>query len=177
MHYILLALVGLSLIGGGIYYSQMGSMGTVSQDQAMGDAVDTSKPHVMEDGSIMSAEEHDMMLEIDAKNNTTVVDAGVYEVYAPEKIALANSGPVVLFFKASWCPSCQSVDRDILSNKQHIPSGVTILTVDYDNSQDLKKKYGVTYQHTFVQVDASGNLIKKWSGSATLAALVSSIKR
>ena len=31
---------------------------------------------------------------------------------------------------------------------------------------ELKKKYEVTYQHTFVQVDAQGNMIKKWSGGA-----------
>jgi hypothetical protein len=47
--------------------------------------------------------------------------------------------------------------------------------VDYDNSDELKKKYGVTYQHTLVQVDKDGNLIKKWSGSPTLTSLVKEV--
>ena len=57
-----------------------------------------------------------------------------------------------------------------------IPEDVHILVVDYDAAQDLKKKYAVTYQHTFVQVDAEGKLLKKWSGSPTLAALIAEIK-
>ncbi len=47
---------------------------------------------------------------------------------------------------------------------------------DYDTERELKKKYGVTYQHTFVQVDAQGNQIKKWGGSNTLSAVLSQIQ-
>jgi hypothetical protein len=36
--------------------------------------------------------------------------------------------------------------------------------VDYDNSKDLQKKYGVTYQHTFVQIDENGEALSKWNG-------------
>ncbi len=46
-----------------------------------------------------------------------------------------------------------------------IPENVNLLKVDYDSSSDLKQKYGVTMQHTFVLVDANGEMIKKWSGS------------
>lgn len=101
---------------------------------------------------------------------------GSYETYSGEKLVLANEGKVVLFFRASWCPSCKAVDDDIRSNLDSIPAGVTILDVDYDKSAELKRKYAVTYQHTFVQVDASGNQIAKWAGSLTLADLVQKIK-
>jgi len=101
---------------------------------------------------------------------------GSYETYSAEKLALANEGKVVLFFRASWCPSCKALDEDIRSRLDLIPTGVTILDVDYDKSAELKRKYGVTYQHTFVQVDASGNQITKWAGSSTLADLVQKIK-
>ena len=50
------------------------------------------------------------------------------------------------------------------------------LDVDYDKSAELKKKYEVTYQHTLVEVSADGSLVKKWSGSPSLSALVSEIK-
>jgi thiol-disulfide isomerase/thioredoxin len=102
--------------------------------------------------------------------------SGSYEAYSAEKLAKANEGDVVLFFRASWCPTCTALDASIKASAPVIPSGLTILDVDYDNSQSLKQKYGVTYQHTLVQVDASGTLIKKWSGSSDLAALVAEVQ-
>lgn len=102
--------------------------------------------------------------------------AGSYESYAPEKLAFAETGNVVLFFRASWCPTCRALDKDIKENLGAIPSDLKILNVDYDNSQELKQKYGVTTQHTLVQVDKDGNMISKWSGSPTLSSLVSQIK-
>lgn len=98
------------------------------------------------------------------------------EAYAPEKLARAEAGDVVLFFHASWCPSCRGLGSDIEANASSIPEGVTILKVDYDKEAELKKKYGVTYQHTLVQVGADGALIKKWSGSPKLSDLVSEVR-
>jgi thiol-disulfide isomerase/thioredoxin len=100
------------------------------------------------------------------QNQSTQTTQGSYQVYELSKLALANKGRVVLFFNAKWCPDCQRADANF--QKESIPDGLTILSVDYDKYNDLKKKYGVTYQHTFVQVDASGNQIKKWSGSYTV---------
>ena len=105
----------------------------------------------------------------------TMMKAGLYEAYAPEKLARAEAGDVVLFFHASWCPTCRGLSADIEKNLGVIPSEVSILKVDYDTESELKKKYGVTYQHTLVQVDKDGNMIKKWSGSPTLSSLVSQI--
>ena len=108
---------------------------------------------------------------------SSMMHPGNYIAYAPEQIAsAAANGKVVLFFHASWCPTCRNLDTDIKAHLKDIPSNLTILDVDYDNSAELKKKYGVTYQHTFVEVDANGTLIKKWSGSPTLAALVAEVK-
>lgn len=118
------------------------------------------------DSNVMIKEDSDAMMA-----------SGSYESYAPEKVALASlTHDVVLFFRASWCPTCRAVDRDIKANLSKIPSDLAILDVNYDDSSSLKQKYGVTYQHTFVQVDKDGNLIKKWSGSSTLSALVAEVK-
>lgn len=108
--------------------------------------------------------------------SSSTVTGGTYETYSVENLARANTGKVVLFFRASWCPTCRAVDADIHANLNSIPDNVTILDVNYDNSTDLKRKYGVTYQHTFVQVDANGNQIAKWSGSPTLASLLGKVK-
>lgn len=101
---------------------------------------------------------------------------GSYEAYDSSKLVYAENGDVVLFFRASWCPTCRVLDKDLKANIANIPMGVTILDVDYDNSRDLKAKYGVTYQHTLVQVDSKGNMIKKWQGSRSLNSLIAEIK-
>jgi len=102
--------------------------------------------------------------------------AGSYEAYSPQKIAMAETRDVVLFFHASWCPSCRALNGDIEKNVGAIPAGVTILKTDYDKETELKKKYGVTTQHTLVQVDKDGNLIKKWSGGSKLENLISQVQ-
>jgi thioredoxin 1 len=115
--------------------------------------------------------------EIMASKTDSMMKGGSYESYSPEKIAMASSAHnVVLFFHASWCPTCIALDKDIKSHVKDIPSNLTILDVDYDTSTSLKQKYGVTVQHTLVEVDAKGNLIKKWLGSPTLADLASKVK-
>lgn len=101
---------------------------------------------------------------------------GSYVAYSQDKIAMAETGDVVLFFHASWCPSCRALNSDIEKNLNMIPAGVTILKTDYDKEVELKKKYGVTSQHTLVQVDKNGNLIKKWSGGSKLESLISQIQ-
>ncbi len=110
------------------------------------------------------------------EDNTKMMKQGTYQNFSSDKLALAKTGKVILFFKAGWCPTCKGVDSDITSHLDQIPKNVNILVVDYDTSTDLNKKYGVTYQHTFVQVDSNGTMLKKWSGSPTLTELVKEIK-
>ena len=110
------------------------------------------------------------------KDEGAMMQKGSYEAYAPDKLAKAASGKVVLFFRATWCPTCKVLDADICSHLGNIPADVTILDVDYDTYTALKQKYGVTYQHTLVQVDASGNQITKWSGGQTLASLLTNVR-
>jgi thiol-disulfide isomerase/thioredoxin len=110
------------------------------------------------------------------KEEATPLVKGSYEAYNPEKLANAKNGDVVLFFHASWCPSCRALNGDIDKNLSLIPDGVTILKTDYDTQTELKKKYGVTSQHTLVQVDENGNMIKKWSGGSKLTSLLGQIK-
>lgn len=105
----------------------------------------------------------------------TPVVAGTYSTYSATKLAAAGNNDIVLFFKADWCPSCRVLDGDIKSNLDDIPSNVTILEVDYDSSTALKQKYGVTTQHTLVQVTSDGSLVKKWSGSPRLNSVIAEL--
>lgn len=165
---VIIAIIVFILIIGGVYMSindEKNEMiiGNIEQGEEM-----------MTEGE--GVEEKEAMME-EVEKNETMVEAGSYEAYAPEKIAQASSEKdVVLFFRASWCPTCRAVDADIKAKRVQIPASLTILDVDYDNSTALKQEYKVTYQHTFVQVDKEGSLIKKWTGSPTLAAVIAEIK-
>lgn len=77
----------------------------------------------------------------------------------------------ILFFHASWCSVCQAIDKEINAEPSRIPSGTTFIKTDYDDNTDLRKKYGVTYQYTFVQIDNEGNQLKKWSATTLEKAL------
>lgn len=88
-----------------------------------------------------------------------------YKPYSSELAATASEEQkVVLFFHASWCPTCQVAERNFTQSHDQIPEDVLILKADYDSETELKKKYDVNYQHTFVQIDAEGNQITQWNG-------------
>lgn len=71
----------------------------------------------------------------------------------------------VLFFHASWCPICQSIDKDISSDPAQIPESTVFIKTDFDSSTELRQKYGVTTQYTFVKIDEGGNELKQWSAT------------
>lgn len=74
---------------------------------------------------------------------------------------------VVLFFAASWCSTCRRTRANIEADLAGIPPGLVIVVVDYDAERDVRRQYGVTVQHTFVQIDADGTELKRWAGSLT----------
>jgi thiol-disulfide isomerase/thioredoxin len=84
---------------------------------------------------------------------------GAYVDYSTTAIAEAT-GDTVLFFHAPWCTQCQKVEADILSSG--VPAGVTIIKVDFDSNQELRRKYGVTLQTTFVEVDRNGDAVESF---------------
>ncbi len=84
--------------------------------------------------------------------------------YEADPAAYAD-GKVVLFFHASWCPTCQASEESL--NTEGVPDGLTVVKVDFDTATDLRKKYDVTVQHTYVQIDGDGMGLKKWSGTVS----------
>jgi thioredoxin 1 len=98
-----------------------------------------------------------------AQSDTMMKSAG-YIAYTKEAFDKASTQKRVLFFAASWCPSCRAADKNFNENLKKIPENVMIFKTDYDTETALKTKYKITYQHTFVYVDAKGAELKKWSG-------------
>ena len=113
-----------------------------------------------------------------ANNNQSQAEpskqAGEYLAFS-EQAFNSSTNQRILFFHAPWCPQCRDLDKDISANT--VPAGVTIFKTDFDSSQDLKKKYGVTQQTTVVLVDSSGNLVKKFVAydSPTLNSVINNL--
>jgi len=103
------------------------------------------------------------------------VSKGTYATYNANAVANSNADDIVLFFKANWCPSCNALNKNITANMNSIPAGTEIYTVDFDTSQDLRKKYGVTTQHTLVHIKSDGTMINKFTGNPTLESILASL--
>jgi thiol-disulfide isomerase/thioredoxin len=115
---------------------------------------------------------------VDSQIETPAPEAAVqsYVTTTGDELASITGDKRVLFFHASWCPTCKSLDKEISSTVSEIPAGTTIARLDFDKETDLRKKYGVTVQHTLVQIDAEGNEVAKWSGSRDLASLLAKVQ-
>ncbi len=99
-----------------------------------------------------------------------VMNNNHYQEYTKSVFLNTASTQRILFFYANWCPTCRPADANFKANANKIPKNVTLLRVNYndtDTDQDekgLAETYGITYQHTFVQIDENGNVVMKWNG-------------
>jgi thioredoxin 1 len=158
---------GTLLLGGGIYVAS-------SSDEPT-DATSTSATQAPKRANERSSNAPNQA-DTTADSGTSQERAGAFVMASENDIASIRNDKRVLFFHASWCSTCKALASDIESNASDIPAGVTIAQVDYDDATDLRQKYGVTVQHTLVQIDDAGNEIATWSGSRDLASLVAEIQ-
>jgi len=108
---------------------------------------------------------------MEEKSDKMMAEDSRYVDFTAQKFEEAKDKKRVYFFHASWCPTCKVVNKEFSENSTGIPEDVMIFKTDYDTENELKKKYNITYQHTFVFVDENGSEIKKWNGGG-LAELV-----
>ncbi|WP_035773060.1 thioredoxin domain-containing protein [Arthrobacter sp. Br18] len=107
---------------------------------------------------------------------TAAGSARSFQEYTPEAVSLATADEtVVLFFHAVWCSTCKLLADDITANVDRIPDDLQILLVDFDTATDLKQRYGVTLQHTLVQLDSNGDAVEQWHLIRTLDDLLDSL--
>jgi len=118
---------------------------------------------------------------MDKKEGEEMVVISRYIEYSKVAIENAATNRRVLFFYASWCPTCKPADESFTQSASKIPNDVTLIRINYNDPEtdqeekDLAKKYGITYQHTFVQIDATGKEVTKWNGGQ-INELLSNIK-
>jgi len=77
--------------------------------------------------------------------------------------ALAAKGTTVVFFYAAWCPNCRATVSELNARWDQVRPGLTLVIADYDKEQALKARFGVTYQDTFVLLDAAGKGVALWN--------------
>lgn len=93
-----------------------------------------------------------------------------YKSYSSGIIEANNDKRRVLFFFANWCPTCKPANLSFIQESARIPEGVVVIRINYNDSdtddeeKTLAKKYGVTYQHTYVLLGVDGSVITKWNG-------------
>ena len=163
---IIIAVVVVAIVGMGAYMLSRNSTKSesmmVKEDTTMESKTDNA----------MMQKDTDNMEKDDKMAKDTMSDSRYVE-YSKASLDKAGNNRRVLYFYASWCPTCKPADADLEANKDRIPNDVTVIRVNYNDPEtdqeekELAKKYGITYQHTFVQIDSQGNEVTKWNGGKT----------
>lgn len=69
-------------------------------------------------------------------------------------VALADAQkadkPIALHFHADWCPTCRAQDKALQTLKAEKGVDITVLVVNYDTEKELKRRFKVNAQSTFV---------------------------
>lgn len=129
---------------------------------------DAEKEDAMMDENQIKKDEGAMMKKEESmEKEEAMMAVGAYTDHASNNLPasiLADGNTKVLFFHAAWCPTCRNAEAELMQWYADQGFPLTVYKINYDNETDLKSRYGVTYQHTFVKVDGQGNLIQKIQG-------------
>jgi thioredoxin 1 len=137
------------------------------------DSQQDTKSEVLENVRLDQAEQSIQNESSIASKNPNLDNNSKYVEYSKEALDRSSTSRRVLYFYASWCPTCRPADADFRTNLNKFPEDLVLIRVNYNDpdtdqeEKDLAKKYAVTYQHTFVQIDAAGKEITKWNGGQT----------
>ena len=185
--------IGYILKNGKMMVEENGKFNPMTEDITLknGTVVTTSAKVTKKDGSTFALTEGQSMWTDGSfvKEEAMIKDEGVntnsalstrYIDYSSDNLAkaTANNGKAVIWFAAlAWCPSCQAADRDFKAHFDKVPKDVTIMKINYDTAKELKQKYAITIQDTFIQIDSKGSEIVRWnSGGQGTDALLANLK-
>ncbi len=60
--------------------------------------------------------------------------------------------PVAIHFHADWCPTCRAQEKVLNTLKTEPGLDMTVLVANYDTEKELKKRFNVRAQSTFVML-------------------------
>lgn len=155
---LVIGIVAVVLVGGGIFVVNRQS---------------DTKLSGLDNGKLDQAEQSTQKESSTVSQSQSLDNNSKYVEYSKEVLDRASTSRRVLYFYASWCPTCRPADADFRINLNKFPEDLVLIRVNYNDpdtdreEKDLAKKYEVTYQHTFVQIDVAGAETKKWNGGKT----------
>lgn len=122
---------------------------------------------------------------VQASNATRQVVTTLEQAPAALAAAAANKQPVLLDFYATWCASCQHIEKNVMQNPAMLAYAdrINIIQVDLSkndaNSQALLKYFNVIAPPTFLFYDKEGNAVPdlQWVGEISADELVERIKK
>lgn len=164
----------LILVGGGFFLVNQQSKNSEDAKMAQETTAMMEKSNGTETPEQEAMEQKNAMME--KTDDSKMMDKSTSSRYVPYSKAAYDEAigkRRVLYFYATWCPSCKVANEDFTANPDKIPEDVVIFRVNYNDpdtdqeEKDLAKQYGITYQHTFVQVDKTGKELTKWNGGKT----------
>lgn len=172
-------IVILVLVGGGLFVANQQSQQAEQAKMAQEKAAMAQKKAMKAKESFDNAQDKDAAME-KKKTVEKTNSASRYVEYSKAALDQAAGKRRVLYFYASWCPICRPADADFKQNSSKIPVDMVVVRVNYNDpdtdqeEKSLAKKYGITYQHTFVQIDGQGKEVTKWNGGQTEELLANS---
>lgn len=178
MKYVTIAVVVLVILGAAGFYFYSQNQPTSDSMMKKDEVVMEKKEESMEKTNTTVDSSDSAMKKTDDK---MMAEGGQYVPFTQAAYDGASGKKRVLYFYANWCPTCKPIDIELTANTAKIPADIAIFRVNYNDTDTdaadkaLAQEYGITYQHTFVQVDDQGNEIAKWNGGG-LDKIVSSVK-
>lgn len=92
-------------------------------------------------------------------------EANAVEYHSLDQLrTLAAQGPTIVWFHADWCPVCHATMVSLRARWPEIPPELNLVIADYDQEAELKARYGITYQNTYVQVGRDAEQLQVWNG-------------
>jgi thiol:disulfide interchange protein len=84
-----------------------------------------------------------------------------------------------VYFTASWCGPCQSMKHTTWADKgvEAAMRDFVPVKVDIDEHPDLARQYRLDGVPTFVVLDATGNILRTWSGATPPGEMLQELKR
>jgi thiol-disulfide isomerase/thioredoxin len=163
--------LGLLIVGGiGYYFYSNSPAPTPHYVEFDDEGMVESEDAIMNEEAMIQSEDatadEAMMQEEDTMNSEDAMGKQTGPVYTAYSEGVIGNGQMsVLFFHAPWCPDCKKADNELTEIYSAGSAVVATYKVDYDSQTDLKTRYGVTNQHTFVVIDGQGNAVRLITGA------------
>lgn len=157
--------IGVLIAGGIAYYFYQNTPSAVPTDDAMmeDDGMMNSEDSMMEDDGTATGDA--MMKDDGMMNSEDAMMKQTGPAYANYSEGVIGNGQMsILFFHAAWCPTCKQADADLTDIYKTGGTTISTYKVDYDTQTELKERYGITNQHTFVVINGEGESIKVITG-------------